>query len=163
MDRLSAQERSDVMRKVRSTGTRPEVIVASLLRSTHHRFTSHDRTLPGNPDFVLARHKLVVFVHGCFWHCHCCRRGRSTPATHRKFWAEKRAKNVARDRRVSAALRRRGFRVMTIWECALKNPDLVKAKIRARLKGVRKRSSTARQVGGKVSAAAANAGEKRAG
>lgn len=131
MDHLSAQERSDVMRKVRSKGTRPEAIVAAVLRSLRYRFTEHDASLPGTPDVVLTRHKLAIFVHGCFWHAHSCRRGQSMPATRRAFWRQKKDTNVARDRRATTALRRLGYRVLVVWECKLTNPPRLALAIRA--------------------------------
>jgi len=133
MDRLSIKQRSDVMRKIRSAGTRPERLIMAVLHSMRFRFTANDLTLPGTPDFVLTRHKLAIFVHGCFWHRHSCRRGRSTPSTRRQFWEQKKRTNVVRDRRARAALRRLGFKVLTVWECQICDIDRVKARIRARM------------------------------
>jgi DNA mismatch endonuclease (patch repair protein) len=81
------------------------------------------RELPGRPDIVLPKHRTVVFVHGCFWHRHGCALA-SEPATRRAFWREKFARNVARDKRTAAALRRAGWRVLTVWECALRTKAL---------------------------------------
>lgn len=145
MDHLSAEQRSDVMRKIRSKGTRPEAMVAAILRSKRYRFAEHNAKLPGTPDFVLTRHKLAIFVHGCFWHSHSCRRGRSMPATRRAFWHDKKKVNVARDRRSKAALRRLGFRVLVIWECELSNEARVVASIQAAV--ARKADRTSRSAG----------------
>lgn len=135
-DRLDARRRSQLMARIRSKDTAPELVVKRLLGSLRFHFSSHEAALPGTPDFVLARHKLAIFVHGCFWHCHSCARGQSCPATRQEFWAHKRATNVVRDGRAIAALRRRGFRVLILWECGLKDLEAVKDRIRARvLKG----------------------------
>lgn len=119
------------MTKIKSRGTRPERVVMLLIRSLRYRCRAHAADLPGTPDFVLSRRELAIFVHGCFWHAHSCRRGRSMPTTRRAFWVAKKAANVARDRRAKAALRKLGYRVLVIWECELQDPSAVKAKIRA--------------------------------
>jgi len=130
-DSLSDVQRSALMALIRSKNTLPERLVAALLCSMRYRFASHDATLPGTPDFVLTRHKLAIFVHGCFWHAHSCRRGRSMPVTRRDFWEGKKKANVVRDRRAKASLRRLGFRVLTIWECQLRDENSIRASIRA--------------------------------
>jgi DNA mismatch endonuclease (patch repair protein) len=118
-DTLTKSERSALMAKIRGTNTKPEVFVRSALHRAGLRFRIHNRSLPGSPDIVLAKHRTVVFVHGCFWHRHGCTLS-SEPSTRRAFWREKFASNVARDRRTAAALRRAGWRVLTVWECSLR-------------------------------------------
>jgi len=118
-DTLTRSERSALMAKIRGTNTKPEVLVRSALHRAGLRFRIHSRSLPGRPDIVLAKHRTVVFVHGCFWHRHGCALS-SEPATRRAFWREKFARNVARDKRTAAALRRAGWRVLTVWECSLR-------------------------------------------
>src|SRR5580698_828784 len=104
------------MRKIRSKDTSPEQTVANHLRSMRFRFIMNDTTLPGKPDFRLIRHKIVVFVHGCFWHRHSCRRGRSQPKTRRAFWMGKLEANRRRDRRTIRELRSQGWHVLILWE-----------------------------------------------
>jgi DNA mismatch endonuclease (patch repair protein) len=118
-DTLTKAERSALMAKIRGTNTKPEVLVRSALHRAGFRFRIHNHTLPGRPDIVLAKHRTVVFVHGCFWHRHGCALS-SDPTTRRAFWREKFARNVARDKRTAAALRRAGWRVLTVWECSLR-------------------------------------------
>lgn len=118
-DTLTKSERSALMAKIRGTNTKPEVLVRSALHRAGLRFRLHDAALPGRPDIVLARHRTVVLVHGCFWHRHGCALA-SEPSSRRAFWREKFARNVARDRRTAQQLRRAGWRVLTIWECALR-------------------------------------------
>lgn len=91
------------------------------MRRTLHalggRFRLHRADLPGRPDIVLPRHRLAIFVHGCFWHRHPGCRLSSTPKTRVAFWNEKFAANIARDARNAEALEAAGWRVATIWEC----------------------------------------------
>ena len=105
------------MARVKATNTRPEIAVRRLVHRLGYRFRLHRRDLPGTPDLVLPKHRTVVFVHGCFWHQHDCRRGRRQPASNQAYWSPKLARNVARDASAKSALERLGWRVLTIWEC----------------------------------------------
>lgn len=126
MDRLTVTARSRMMAKIRGADTKPERIVRSTAHRLGLRFRLHRRDLPGTPDLVLPRHRLAIFVHGCFWHRHeGCRRS-SVPATNVDFWTEKFERNMARDRAAVSALERTGWRVAIIWECETKSEaDLV--------------------------------------
>jgi len=107
------------MARVPNRNTRPEVLLRSLLHRTGFRFRLHVTELPGTPDVVLPKRRTVIFVNGCFWHHHArCRRA-AYPATRIKFWQTKIARNVARDRHARLALRRLGWRVITVWQCEL--------------------------------------------
>ncbi|MEY5060585.1 MAG: hypothetical protein RIS45_506 [Planctomycetota bacterium] len=119
-DTLTKAERSALMAKIRGTNTKPEVLVRSALHRAGFRFRLYASGLPGRPDIVLPKHGVVIFVHGCFWHRHGCTLS-SEPSTRRRFWNEKFARNVARDARNARALRRLGWRVLTVWECALRS------------------------------------------
>lgn len=121
MDTVSAEVRSRIMASIRGRDTTPELVVRSTLHRLGFRFRIHTRTLPGSPDVVLAKHRAVIFVHGCFWHAHRCRAGRKAPKTNAAFWQAKRDGNRARDRRVVRALRRAGWRVLVLWECQLRD------------------------------------------
>ena len=125
MDTLSKAERSQNMSKIRGKDTGPERQVRSLLHRAGYRFRLHVKTFPGKPDIVMPRHRAVVFVHGCFWHRHQGCKIASTPKTHRKFWAEKFARNVANDRKHVRRLRRLGWKVLIVWECQLRRPEQV--------------------------------------
>lgn len=118
------------MSRIKSSGSVLEQGVEDLLRRLRFRFETQVGQLPGKPDFVLTRRTVAIFVHGCFWHAHSCRRGQSTPSTRREFWIAKKAANIARDRREQAALRRLGYRVLVLWECELRDTAAVKARIR---------------------------------
>lgn len=118
-DTLTKAERSALMARIRGKNTKPEVLVRSALHRAGFRFRIHGAALPGRPDVVLPRHRTVVFVHGCFWHRHGCALS-GEPATRRAFWRDKFARNTERDRRNTRALRRLGWRVLTVWECSLR-------------------------------------------
>lgn len=111
--------RSRTMRAVRSRDTRPELAVAALLGQAGVRFRRDVRGLPGRPDFVLPGLRIVVFVHGCWWHAHGCPRSLRVPKTNRAYWLAKIARNKSRDRRVARELRDLGYSVWRVWECRL--------------------------------------------
>ncbi|MCC5786732.1 MAG: DNA mismatch endonuclease Vsr [Phycisphaerales bacterium] len=119
-DTLTPEQRSRCMSKVRSKNTAPERLVAAELRARGIRCRRHAKNLPGAPDFVVTRAKIAIFVHGCWWHAHNCPRGSRTPKTNRRYWSQKIARNVTRDRRAARELRAQGWSVWTIWECRLK-------------------------------------------
>ena len=121
MDVLTAEQRRFNMSRVRSSDTRPEMIVRRSLHAAGFRYRLHVKALPGQPDLVLPARNAVVFVHGCFWHGHHCR-STKLPATRPEFWADKIDGNRARDQRSAESLLKAGWRVFTIWECALRGP-----------------------------------------
>jgi DNA mismatch endonuclease (patch repair protein) len=128
-DPLSPAQRSALMARIRGKDTGPERMVRSLVHGLGYRFRLHRRDLPGTPDLVLPRLRTAIFVHGCFWHRHRHCRFATTPATRRIFWQEKFNLNLERDRRAAAALRRMGWLVITVWECQLRQPHRVRARL----------------------------------
>jgi DNA mismatch endonuclease (patch repair protein) len=124
------EQRSRNMAAIRSRNTKPEMRVRSALHAMGFRFRLHRKDLPGRPDIVLAKYRTVIFVHGCFWHCHRCKYGSVVPATRAEFWAAKRGGNVARDRTRAAALRRLGWRAIVLWECEVRSEEAVLARLR---------------------------------
>jgi len=118
----SPGQRSRNMAAIRSTNTKPELQLRSALFLLGYRYRLHG-DLPGRPDIVLPRYGTVIFVHGCFWHMHNCRYGRVAPRTRSHFWSVKREANKARDARQRRALRRSGWRVLTVWECKMRDPN----------------------------------------
>lgn len=119
------------MARVKGKNTRPELTVRSLLHSLGYRFRLHRRDLPGSPDIVLPGRKTVVFVHGCFWHGHDCKRGGRLPKANADYWVSKIGRNTARDARARAELEAQGWRVLVIWECEIKEANALAAKLRA--------------------------------
>ena len=118
-DVVTPAVRSRMMAGIRGRDTKPELAIRSALHRQGFRFRLHRRDLPGKPDMVFARYRAVIFVHGCFWHGHDCHLFR-WPRTREKFWREKIGSNMQRDRNQIAALLEEGWRIATIWECALK-------------------------------------------
>ncbi|MGA7521463.1 MAG: DNA mismatch endonuclease Vsr [Acidobacteriaceae bacterium] len=125
----SPATRSRNMAAIRSANTKPEVRVRSALHALGYRFRLQRKDLPGRPDIVLPKYRTVIFVHGCFWHCHRCKYGSVVPATRADFWAAKRGGNVVRDRRNAAALRKLGWRVIILWECEVRTPETALARL----------------------------------
>ena len=135
-DTLSPSQRSEMMSRIRGRDTAPELQVRSILHRMGYRFTLDNRDMPGSPDIVLPRYDVAIFVHGCFWHRHEGCRYATTPKTRRSFWNAKFQANIARDRRVTAALRRDGWRVWTVWECQLRAPEKVASRLQRMLERV---------------------------
>ena len=119
-DTFDRKTRSWIMSRVRSRDTKPEIAVRKALRQAGCRLRPRSRLIPGNPDFVLSECRLAVFVNGCFWHWHGCKRCRM-PQENRRYWERKIAKNVRRDRRNKTALRKAGWHYWTVWECNLES------------------------------------------
>jgi len=128
-DRISPEARSRLMAKVGPQNTGPELRVRSLLHRMGYRFRVHRKDLPGTPDIVLPGRKVVVFVHGCFWHGHECRVGKM-PKSRTEYWGPKIEANRSRDVRKRRELRKLGWRVLEVWECDLKDESKLARKIR---------------------------------
>lgn len=118
-DFLTPIERSERMARIRSRDTHPEVALRRALHRRGLRFRVNVKTLPGKPDIVFARYRTALFVHGCFWHRHAGCKIASNPKSNVKFWQDKFARNVSRDRRVRRELSAAGWRVIVVWECQL--------------------------------------------
>ena len=119
-DVVDVKTRSRMMAGIRSEGTQPEKLVRSSLHRRGFRFAKSSLGLVGKPDIVLPRWKVLVFVHGCFWHRHSGCRNATTPSTRPEFWQEKFDGNVGRDARNRSDLEAAGWTVLTVWECELK-------------------------------------------
>ena len=118
------------MRAVRRENTGPELAVRKAAHRLGLRFRLHRKDLPGTPDLVFPKHRTCVFVHGCFWHRHPGCKKASTPKTRRDYWLPKFERNVERDREKEEALRRLGWRVVTIWECETRDPEELERRLR---------------------------------
>ncbi len=127
MSTETREHRSQVMRRVRSKNTGPEMRVRSVMHRAGYRFRLHVDGLPGKPDVVLPRHRIAMFVNGCFWHRHPdCRRA-TTPKTNEDYWQRKFSGNVARDQSARQALEEDGWAVLVIWECQTENREMLAA------------------------------------
>jgi DNA mismatch endonuclease (patch repair protein) len=121
------------MSRIKSANTKPEIVVRSLLHRMGYRFRLHRKDLPGKPDIVLPKYKLVIFVHGCFWHQHKnCTRA-NVPKTNSNYWIPKLQKNVKRDKDHRKTLRKMHWNVIVVWECMVKDLDLLAKKLRKKL------------------------------
>jgi DNA mismatch endonuclease (patch repair protein) len=119
MDKLTTEKRSQLMGRIRSKDTQPEMIVRRLAHGMGYRYVLHDPRLPGKPDLVFPSRRKVIFVHGCFWHGHDCGRG-FKPKTNESFWTTKISRNKDRDERNIQDLKASGWDVLTVWECETK-------------------------------------------
>jgi DNA mismatch endonuclease, patch repair protein len=132
VDRLTREQRSFNMSRIRGRDTKPELTLRRGLHGLGFRFRLHRRDLPGRPDLVFPGRHAAIFVHGCFWHGHHCPMCQ-LPATRTAFWQTKMESNCDRDRRAVAALAAAGWRVLVVWECALRGPvRLPEGKVAAR-------------------------------
>lgn len=122
-DIVDKQTRSRMMAGIKGKDTKPELVLRRALHARGFRYRLHSKTVPGRPDLVLSKHQAIVFVHGCFWHRHEGCRYTTTPSTRPEFWQAKFDANVARDRTVYDLQLDAGWRVATVWECALRRTD----------------------------------------
>lgn len=121
-DIVSSTKRSKIMSGIRGKDTQPELRIRKRLHSLGFRYVLHDRKLPGKPDMVFPKYRAVILVNGCFWHMHKCHLFR-WPSTRKEFWRNKIERTWQRDRENLAALESMGWRVITVWECALKGKE----------------------------------------
>lgn len=126
MDQISPERRSWNMSRIRSKNTTPELKVRSMLHRMGYRFRLHRKDLPGKPDIVLSRYKKIIFVHGCFWHSHSCKKGQHLPGTRIDYWKSKLAKNKERDNAAIIKLHNMGWKVLVVWECETKDEAVLK-------------------------------------
>ena len=143
-DRLSAQRRSWNMSRIRALNTKPELIVRSLLHRAGFRFRLHRADLPGRPDIILPRHKIAIFVHGCFWHRHSGCKFSYKPKTRVEFWNRKFADNMRRDTISQEKLILIGWKVFVVWECETKDEAQL-ARVLAKITSGGQRASVRRR------------------
>ena len=125
MDTVSRKKRSEIMSAVRSVDSKAEMQVRSILRSMGYCYRLHDKKLIGKPDIVLKKMGILIFVHGCFWHRHNCKRA-TMPASNVNYWEKKFKRNVQRFKEVRKALKKQGWKVIVVWECQAKSNAWVK-------------------------------------
>jgi DNA mismatch endonuclease (patch repair protein) len=122
-DIFSKRKRSDIMSHISGKETKPEILVRKFLFASGFRFRKNVKDLPGKPDIVLPKYKTVIFIHGCFWHGHTCKRG-ALPTTNVEFWKTKICGNVERDKRNTLELEKCDWKIIVIWQCEIKNIEL---------------------------------------
>lgn len=118
--------RSRIMRAVKGRDTAPEMLVRQLAHGLGYRYRLHRADLPGKPDLVFPARRKIIFVHGCFWHGHDCRRGSRAPKENAAYWRKKISGNKERDHANIKKLTALAWRCLVIWECELKQPALVR-------------------------------------
>ena len=132
-DRLTPEQRSWNMSRIRGKNTKPELLVRSLLHAKGYRYRLHGASrgikLPGNPDLVFAGRRKVIFVNGCFWHFHDCKVGQHAPKANAEFWETKRARTRDRDASQRRQLENDGWEVLTVWECELRDLSAVEKQL----------------------------------
>ncbi|KAA6327263.1 Very short patch repair protein [termite gut metagenome] len=122
-DIFSSEKRSDIMSRISGKETKPEILVRKFLFANGFRFRKNVKDLSGKPDIVLPKYKTVIFIHGCFWHGHTCKRG-ALPTTNIEFWKTKIGGNIERGKRDILELEKQGWNVIVIWQCEIKNIEL---------------------------------------
>src|ERR1700742_4379294 len=115
----SAEKRSYNMSRIKAKDTKPELVVRKILHAKGFRYRLHQKGLPGKPDIVLPKYKTVIFVHGCFWHGHKGCKYFVVPKTRTEWWLNKINKNIENDNKAVKALKKDGWRILTLWECYL--------------------------------------------
>ena len=132
-DIVTAEHRSKIMSMIKGKNTKPEMLVRSVCHEMGLRYRLHRKDLPGKPDLVFPKHRLCIFVHGCFWHRHPGCKYAYTPKSRLDFWLPKLARNVERDLAAQQALQALGWRVAIVWECHTKDREFLRNEIRITL------------------------------
>ncbi|MGY3305256.1 DNA mismatch endonuclease (patch repair protein) [Pseudomonas sp. PvR086] len=128
-DIVTPEHRSKIMSMIKGKNTKPEMVVRSVCHEMGLRYRLHKKDLPGTPDLVFPKHRLCIFVHGCFWHRHPGCKYAYTPKSKLEFWLPKLARNVERDLNTQQTLLSLGWRVLVVWECDTKNRELLRTEI----------------------------------
>ena len=131
MDVHDKETRSYNMSRIKGRDTKPELLVRRECHRQGLRFRLHRKDLPGKPDLVFPKHNTVIFVHGCYWHLHDCKYGLVVPKTNTEFWQAKRHATVDRDERNQHELEYRGWRILTYWECEIRDTKFLEERIRS--------------------------------
>lgn len=122
MDMFTPEHRSQIMARIRSQDTQPELAVRRYLHARGFRFRIHQATLPGKPDLVLRKYRAAIYVNGCFWHGHNCKDGRR-PKSNSDYWEKKLDRNLRRDKATAKRIKALGWRRIVVWGCQAKKGD----------------------------------------
>lgn len=129
MDIFSKSKRSQIMGAISGRETKPEIKVRKFLFSKGFRYRKNVTNLPGKPDIVLPKYKTIIFIHGCFWHCHDCNAAK-LPNTNREFWENKISANQIRDQKQQNELKNIGWKVIIVWQCELSSKPVFEKKMK---------------------------------
>lgn len=135
MDNLTRKDRIRNMSLIRSSNTKPEMYVRELVSELGFSYQLYCKNIPGCPDLAFPKDKKIIFVHGCFWHRHCCEKGSVIPKTNKNYWLTKFGKNKLRDKKNRLLLKKEGWNILIVWECQLKNKIRIKNRINKFLGG----------------------------
>lgn len=116
--------RSYNMSRIRSTNTKPEILIRKFLHANGLRYKIHDNKLPGKPDIVLPKYKTVIFIHGCFWHSHADCKYAKFPKTNSSYWTPKIIHNTVKDKQHIRLLKQDGWKIIVLWTCKLKSKTI---------------------------------------
>jgi DNA mismatch endonuclease (patch repair protein) len=136
MDIVSPQKRSEMMSGIRGKNTKPELLVRSLLFKAGYRFRLHRKDLPGTPDIVLPGRRIAIFIHGCFWHRHHDCPLAKLPKSNAEFWKAKLSGNERRDQVKYLELAKLDWRVLVVWECAIRHQQNVDSLVRSMIRWI---------------------------
>lgn len=128
IDHVSKEKRSEIMKRIPGKNTIPELIVRKLVFSLGYRYRLHGKNLPGKPDIVFPGRKKVIFIHGCFWHYHNCKKG-TPPKSNLDYWLPKLQENRRRDARIQKLITLMGWEILVIWQCQIRDTDNLTKKI----------------------------------
>ena len=131
MDVFTKERRSEIMARIKGKDTVPEIRVRKLLHRLGFRFRLHRKDLPGKPDLTLPKFRTVVFVHGCFWHGHDCKRGSANrkPKSNTAYWNAKLKRNLERDDRLGVEYRQLGWKRIIVWACETERMNRLEARL----------------------------------
>ena len=133
-DIVDKETRSRMMSGIRGKNTKPELLIREALHAAGFRYRLHVKDLPGKPDLVFPKYHAIIFIHGCFWHGHDCKRGARAPKDNAPYWQAKIERNRARDGRVLADLVALGWQARVLWECELKDEAALRKTLKAFLR-----------------------------
>jgi DNA mismatch endonuclease, patch repair protein len=128
MDTRTPEQRRRIMQSVGTKDTGPEITVRKTAHKLGFRYSLYRKDLPGKPDLVFSSRHKIIFVHGCFWHGHGCKKGK-LPKSKLEYWAPKIEQNKRRDRRNVRNLRKNGWDVLSVWQCQTKSPKRLETKL----------------------------------
>ncbi|MGO4334915.1 very short patch repair endonuclease [Labrys sp. KB_33_2] len=133
VDTRTQDQRRRIMQSVKTKNTGPEMVVRRAAHALGFRYRLHRKDLPGTPDLVFPSLRKAIFVHGCFWHGHDCKKGR-LPKSRLSYWAPKIERNMERDANAVNALVENGWQVLTLWQCQTTDAEVLEESLKGFLR-----------------------------